>query len=608
MYRLINAVWIICSLFISMNTHAQNTTTLNQLDEEINALVKQHNVASVSYAIIKNGQPTHINTLGFANLETHSAVSDTTSYRIASISKMIVGIAVMQLVESKQLQLSDNIKTLLPDLEFENSWSSSHPLKLVHLVENTTGWDDISLREFAYDNSAQLPLIEVLAINPASRTSRWPPGTRHAYTNSTAAVAALIVERVTGMTFERYAQQYIFAPLNITNASYEIAPPLLATGYTQQLTPQPYKPVLMSHAGSLIMNISDMAKLLGALVSRDPLLLSKPSYKRMEHSTSTNVGNFNAGYGIFNHARFYDGWRFRGHDGAMRGWRSELSYSPNNNTGFVVLQNTENNAAFRAVVDKIRTFATSHFSTDTDEQSFQAPPKSLQGYYRYQNPRNQMRWFLERLVSPYQLTIHDDSAAFSSVLPIGWNRTLYYQEDDTWYNDKGEPVAMHTVDPLLGEVLHYGDRVLVKTTMFAAWIDKVVLVLWLLMLVAMIPISLFWLVKLVTKKYSSSIQKNARLVTMCVALSGWLLLIFLFIGMQAPIPRLGTMNVISVGLMLATILMALCTAAAIYFYIKHLGNQTSRIATVTSGVLVLCQSAVVCYLAWFGVIGIQTWV
>ncbi|MEP2653120.1 MAG: serine hydrolase domain-containing protein, partial [Paraglaciecola sp.] len=188
-------------------------TELAALDAEIQLVMDKYKIPSVTFAIMSQVQPLHLRAYGMTNKDANIKASITTQYRIASISKMIVSIAVMQLVESGELSLDDKIADILPDLTFSNRWSKTHPLQLAHILESTTGWDGISLKEFAYDNNPPLDLKTSLAINPNSRESRWPPGTRHAYNNSAATVAALIVENITGKSFFSYAEQHIFRPL-----------------------------------------------------------------------------------------------------------------------------------------------------------------------------------------------------------------------------------------------------------------------------------------------------------------------------------------------------------------------------------------------------------
>ncbi|RZQ51289.1 hypothetical protein C1E23_20360, partial [Pseudoalteromonas phenolica] len=248
---------------------------LELLNQDIQKIVKQYKLPSLAYAISQKNTSPFIRVSGVTNIKNNTLADQHTQYRIASISKMFVGIAVMQLVEAKQVKLSDRVSTLYPELEFHNPWLDTHPLLLVHLLENTTGWNDISLSEFAYENTPALNLYDALAINSNSRTSRWPPGTRQAYTNSAATVAARIVEKLSGLKFTDYVEQHIFTPLNMQHRSY--AKPLdqdnAATGYKRH-QPVPFKHILMQPSGSLSASIEDMSRFTMMLINQGEPLLS----------------------------------------------------------------------------------------------------------------------------------------------------------------------------------------------------------------------------------------------------------------------------------------------------------------------------------------------
>jgi CubicO group peptidase (beta-lactamase class C family) len=72
----------------------------------------------------------------------------------------------------------------VPEVTFSNRWEATDPVRLVHLMEHTTGFDDIHLREYASNDPTPIALKEALAYGAASRVSRWRPGTRMAYCNS----------------------------------------------------------------------------------------------------------------------------------------------------------------------------------------------------------------------------------------------------------------------------------------------------------------------------------------------------------------------------------------------------------------------------------------
>ena len=119
------------------------------------------------------------------------------------------------------LQRSNYSKSGFRNLEvwFENRFEKSNPVKVVNLLEHTTGWDDVHFREYAKD-APSISLLEAFNFDHSSRISRWPPSTRMAYCNSGPPVAAYIIEKITGKNFEQYIEDNFFIPIGMKTATF----------------------------------------------------------------------------------------------------------------------------------------------------------------------------------------------------------------------------------------------------------------------------------------------------------------------------------------------------------------------------------------------------
>ena len=143
-----------------------------------------------------------------------------TLFRIGSISKGFAALSILKLVEQGKLTLNDTVRSLVPEIQFQNPWEATDPVRVVHLLEHTTGFDDMALKDYANNDPKPLTLKEGLDFNPATRVSRWRPGSRYAYCNSGPPIAAYIVEKITGQRFEDYVEENFFRPLHMDSASY----------------------------------------------------------------------------------------------------------------------------------------------------------------------------------------------------------------------------------------------------------------------------------------------------------------------------------------------------------------------------------------------------
>src|SRR5262249_26315120 len=159
------------------------------------------------------------------------------------------------LQEEGKLKLTDTVKQWVPGVAFFNPWEATDPVRLVHLMEHTTGFDDLLPREYALDDPTPIALNDALAYGAASRISRWPPGTRMAYCSSGPAVLAAVVEKVSGQRFEDYVQEHFFKPLHMDSATYFYTPEVerrLAKLYHRDgLTPYPYWHIAFRSAGAI---------------------------------------------------------------------------------------------------------------------------------------------------------------------------------------------------------------------------------------------------------------------------------------------------------------------------------------------------------------------
>ena len=125
--------------------------TLAELKERVTRIVAENDVPAVGIALVDETGPLWVDSIGTANLESGTDANADSMFRIGSTSKMFVSLAVLKLVEEGWLSLDAKVADLAPEIEFENPWEDTDPVRLVHLLEHTTGWDDIHLPEYAHN-------------------------------------------------------------------------------------------------------------------------------------------------------------------------------------------------------------------------------------------------------------------------------------------------------------------------------------------------------------------------------------------------------------------------------------------------------------------------
>jgi len=81
--------------------------------------------------------------LGKADLDAGEDLDTDTHFRIGSISKTFISLSVLKLQEQGLLNLEDGVRELVPEIEFTNPFEETEPVRLIHLLKHTAGFDDI---------------------------------------------------------------------------------------------------------------------------------------------------------------------------------------------------------------------------------------------------------------------------------------------------------------------------------------------------------------------------------------------------------------------------------------------------------------------------------
>ena len=236
-------------------------------DNLVPKLMEKHHVPGVATSLVKDGKELFAKGYGYANLDTGKPVhAEETLFRIASISKLFTWMAVMQQVEEGKIDLDADVNKYLKKFKIPDTFPG-RPVTMRHLMTHTAGFDDhIEPRIYSKDPSDLEPLGAFL-----KRT--WPPHVRppgeiSVYSNYGTCLAALIVEEVSGMTFEDYIEKRIIQPLGMNRTT--IAQPLpdrlasdMSVGYVygkDGYMPQEFELIRVAPAGAVSTTATDMAR------------------------------------------------------------------------------------------------------------------------------------------------------------------------------------------------------------------------------------------------------------------------------------------------------------------------------------------------------------
>lgn len=307
------------------------------------------NIAGAVVAIVQGQAVVLAKGYGYSDIETRRPVNaDNTLFRPGSVSKLFTFTAVMQLVEQGKLDLDADVNQYLKSFKIPATFPQ--PVTLRDLLAHTAGFENINVQLFAPDAAHLMPLREALQRNMPRRVR--PPGLYSSYSNYGAALAGLIVEEVSGQSFDDYVEQHIFKPLGMAHSTFrEPLPtnlaPLMSKGYA--FSAGAFVPLDFEYlhnaapAGSASATAMDMAKFMIAHLHNGQYgtvrILEEDTARRMHSRLFANDSRLpGMAYG-FNEGSI-NGRRFLGHRGDTQWFHSDLHLILDQDVGIFVSYNT----------------------------------------------------------------------------------------------------------------------------------------------------------------------------------------------------------------------------------------------------------------------------
>lgn len=358
MKRLIIAVFVACNI----TTLAQSMTDTVALEAYMDGVMETHlrdrHIVGATVSVIQDGKILLAKGYGFADREKQLPVrADATLFRIGSITKLFTWTSVMQLVQLGKLDLNADINTYLKDFKIPSTYPE--PITLNNLMSHTPGFEDLLIGLFAKDSTAMKPLGEILKNQIPARVHK--PGTYASYSNHGTAMAAYIVEQVSGMSFNDYVEKNIIGPLGMTKttlrqplpASFK---PNMSRGYKYSggvYQNESFEYVPLYPAGSAATTATDMVPFMRMFLEggklNDAVILDSATMALMkspahQHDPSVNPMR----HGIIDMSR--GGTEVIGHGGDTFWFHSMLALMPASNSGIFLSFNTDTGGGTSGIV------------------------------------------------------------------------------------------------------------------------------------------------------------------------------------------------------------------------------------------------------------------
>ena len=194
------------------------TEYLNSTKNSIDAFYKKNwpnNSMNGSFLVAKNGQIIYEKYEGFANIRDKTPITSSTPIHIASVSKVLTATAILKLVNAKRIGLDDKVTIYLKEFPYPEvtvRMLLSHRSGMRSYAYFTDRDKNVWDRHNTLTNQDILTIMGTKNIGLEQRT-----GTRFAYCNTNYAMLALIIEKVTKLSYREAMSQMIFKPLGMTN-------------------------------------------------------------------------------------------------------------------------------------------------------------------------------------------------------------------------------------------------------------------------------------------------------------------------------------------------------------------------------------------------------
>ncbi len=222
MKRILRVVLSITFIWVSTVARAQTTAVpAADLTTRVDKLFEKWNRTDspgCALSVMKDGHVIYKHGYGMANLDHNVTITPSTVFHVASMSKQFAAASIVLLAQQGKLSLDDDVRKFIPELPDFGS-----RITIRHLIHHTSGlrdqWNLLGLAGWRYS----LDLItddDVMSVVTRQKDLNFKPGEKHVYCNTGYTLMAIIVKRVSGISFREFTTKNIFEPLGMTNTHF----------------------------------------------------------------------------------------------------------------------------------------------------------------------------------------------------------------------------------------------------------------------------------------------------------------------------------------------------------------------------------------------------
>lgn len=323
---------LVCFISVASNeSQHKNPTIVDKLNQILS--VQQESAPGVSVLLKKDNEIIFKLSKGLANKDKNLAINSSTGFRIGSISKPFTALAIMKLVEQKQISLGDQVTKYIRELPV--SWKD---ITIKHLLSHRVYISD----DFFSDSNLKLANLStnqdvIKFISSNKITVKAQAFDQAIYCNSCYVLLAEVIAKVSGISFSEYLSENVFVPAKM-KSSY-----IVEKGVTIKLSDALNYAKTRSFFGinqyttgamAQVSSIDDLNNFIIALKEGEIISQKSLSLMTKIHSDAGDDGTFGLGWII--------GWGdepFYSHGGSQDGYQTELFFHPKHDLEVAILTN-----------------------------------------------------------------------------------------------------------------------------------------------------------------------------------------------------------------------------------------------------------------------------
>jgi CubicO group peptidase (beta-lactamase class C family) len=339
------SLFLISNKAISQVNQTENNFDLEQskkrLTEEINKVLKETGIPSISLSLIKDDAIIWSEAFGYANVKKKLPATSSTIYSTGSNFKFVTATAIMQLAEAGKLDIDNPINNYLGESAIDDLSSEGTPVTFRHLLSHHSGLKGPIEIIPIWERKIPKTLEEIASEISAEE----PPGINFKYCNHCYALAGLAIEKISGQTFQEYIVKHILEPLQIDSKGPVIPTPSmveeLALPYSlknNKSVPEYQSRFDVFPAGDIYLTAREMANFYIAQLNQGSF--KGQSILNSKSVTMMQEAQFGSSYGLGTGVIIKDDVKYLQHTGGVPGFSTFFKVEPTSKTGVYIASNS----------------------------------------------------------------------------------------------------------------------------------------------------------------------------------------------------------------------------------------------------------------------------